>query len=72
MGCSRYDHISIEVIIVLVPAMYVGCSYLHEILEKLFEMVLVPTMHVSCSCYHKIKQRCYVGVLVPTMHVGCS
>ena len=49
MGCSRYDHISIEVIIVLVPAMYVGCSYLHEILEKLFEMVLVPTMHVGCS-----------------------
>ena len=30
VGCSRYDHISIEVIIVLVPAMYVGCSdFLH-------------------------------------------
>ena len=74
VGCSRYDHISIEVIIVLVPAMYVGCSF-HQLASGKKIFVLVPAMYVGCSseictkavslCSYFITMCCICQVLFP-------
>ena len=74
VGCSRYDHISIEVIIVLVPAMYVGCSF-HQLASGKKIFVLVSAMYVGCSseictkavslCSYFITMCCICQVLFP-------